>query len=138
MEVRADVDKCFAQMKAPIRDHLLRDEHDVEVLMLAWAPGRLKSCPPKFKEAKLMLCEMIWPHSTIEDAFDGVPVEDPKTFEDCHNTDALRANGGERQRRAVQKMKARVSSKYQKLEASLDLMRTKLLARYWASHLLTT
>ena len=58
-----------------------------------------------------MICEKIWPNSTIEDAFDGVPVEDPQTWEDCHNTDALRANGGERrQRRAVEKMKARVTN----------------------------
>ena len=54
MEVRADVDACFAKMKPSTRDPLLRDEYDSDVpIMLSWAPGRLKSCPPKFKEVHL-------------------------------------------------------------------------------------
>ena len=43
MEVRSNVDTCFAKMKPSTRDPLLRDEYDIAVLMLARAPGRMKS-----------------------------------------------------------------------------------------------
>lgn len=88
---------------------LMSGSHTPEEIILAWQPGQLPSCPSKFQHAKPVIASKVSPDTPIVDAFVGVPVKNPTSFAECHDTNGLRRNDGERQWEAVNRILARVA-----------------------------
>ena len=107
LKILRNVDACIAAFPPRLREVILRLVIEAAEAHLAWAPGRLASCPPLFREAKEVIVREIFPNSDITDSFETVPVENPQTFDDCHNKDAYR--DGVRQELAVENTKDKLT-----------------------------
>ena len=94
-QIASLVDDCFATFPTPTRKKLSEQVIEVEEPLFAWARGSLPTQPPDFEFGKMAVGKVVFKSRNADgsfrydDAFEGPPVENPKTWADCFRKDAF-------------------------------------------------
>lgn len=89
MEVLQNVDECCDKIFTHPDEIEFVKQNVIKIrrIFLAWAPGRLPSCPPKFEEAKPIIAKKVAGDDVeIVDPIKGWPKERPENFKECHDS----------------------------------------------------